>query len=274
MWTANPLWAFPWYTAIAGCPVERDGDIVWALPALDDLGQLDRVRFDPANPWFCRLLEFTAALLEHGRGRYTVGMGLAAAPGDLMMQLRGQDRLPLDLFDAPELVTALGECCVDFVANALDAHYAAVPRHLGGYAGTLRYFWAPDRLVESAEDLSFMLSPAMHRRFVVPLHRRLGRRYPHNIVHLHSAQLHTVATLLEVEEIAAIEITPDFGADMLPHLPTMAKILQRKPLLVHGIVSVDAAKEMIRTLPSCGFALFFRCDSPAEASATLDTVLG
>ena len=274
IWVANPLWAFPWHLAMAGCPIKRDGDVLWALPALDDWSQLDDVRFDEANPWFRRLMEFTEALVEHGRGRYPVGVGqLMLGPVDMMMQLRGQERLALDLHDAPDAIAALGERCVRLCAEALDAQYAAVPAHLGGYAGTIRYFWAPGKLVETAEDVSFMMSPAAHRRFVVPLHRALGRRFPHMIVHLHSAQLHTALNLLEVEEVAAIQITPDFGADMLPHLPLMARILERKPLIVHGILPIPAVEEMMRSLPARGLCLFARCDSPEEAASLLDAVL-
>ena len=70
----------------------------------------------------------------------------------------------------------------------------------------------------------------------MPLHVGIGRHFPYQIVHLHSAQLHTVPNLLAVAEIAAIEVTPDFGEDLRPHLPLLARILERKPLLLHGVI--------------------------------------
>ena len=150
--------------------------------------------------------------------------------------------------------------------DGLEAQYAAVPTYCDGYAGTIRYFWAPGKLVEAAEDITFMTSLGVHREFIVPIHREMGRRFPYTIVHLHSAQLHTVENLLEVEEIAAIEITPDFGEDLRPRLSILARILERKPLIVHGIMSLDAMKEMIRTLPARGLCLLARCNSPAEGA--------
>ena len=274
LWAANPLWAFPWYLAMAGCPIKRDADNLWALPALDDWSQLETLRFGPSDPWYRRQLEFTRALVEHAEGRYPVGSGqLMLGPVDMMMQVRGQERLALDLYDAPEMVLALGQRCVNLCADAVDALSPAVPTYHGGRAGTIRYFWAPGEFVETAEDLSFMMSPAAHRQFVVPFHRALGRRFPCTLVHLHSAQLHTVPNLLEVEEIAAIQITPDFGEDMVPKIPLMAQILERKPLLVHGVMTVESMREMIRLLPARGLALFCRCDSPAEAAAVLEAIL-
>jgi hypothetical protein len=127
--------------------------------------------------------------------------------------------------------------------------------------------------VETAEDIAFMTSPALHREFVIPLHRTLSRRFPYTMVHLHSAQLHTVSNLLEVEEIAAIEITPDFGEDMVPKIPVLAQILERKPLLVHGVMTIPSARAIMRALPARGLALLFRCDTPDVATTVLDSIL-
>jgi hypothetical protein len=274
MFVANPLWAFPWHLAMAGCPIKRDAENLWALPALEDWGQLDRLRLDPTNPWFRRQLEFTHALVRHAAGRYPVGGGqLMLGPVDMMMQVRGQERLALDLYDSPEMVHALGRRCVDLCASAVHALYAVVPTYQGGRAGTIRYFWAPGEFVETAEDISFMMSPALHRQFVVPIHRALSQHFPYTLVHLHSAQLHTVPALLDVEGITAIQITPDFGEDLVPKIPVMAQILERKPLLIHGVMTVASGQEIIRTLPNRGLALLFRCDSPGEAAKVLDSLL-
>ena len=54
MFVANPLWAFPWHSAMAGCLIKRDADNLWSLPALDDWEQLESLRFDPNNGWFQR----------------------------------------------------------------------------------------------------------------------------------------------------------------------------------------------------------------------------
>lgn len=274
LWAASPLWAFPWHSAIAGCRVEREADNLWTLPTMGDWGQLESLRFDPSNPWFRRLVEFTRALVEHAKGLYPVGTGqLLLGPVDLMMQLRGQERLALDMYDSPEMVAALGQRCADLCAQAIDAIYPLVPTYLGGRPGTMRYFWAPDKFVETAEDISFMVSPKAHGQFVAPVHRALASRFPYTLVHLHSAQLHTVPSLLEIEEVTAVQITPDFGEDMAPKIPLMARILERKPLLIHGVMTIESLKTMIRELPSRGLALFCRCGSPAQAAEVLDAVL-
>ena len=273
VWSASPLWAFHWMTAIAGCPNERRGDTVWIKSVLEDWSHLSMVRFARGNPWFQRLIEFIHALVEHAAGRYPVAAPSLAVNADLLMHLRGTERLALDLYDSPEMVAALGERCVKLCASAIESVYEVIPPYLGGYAGTIRYFWAPGKIVEMGEDLSIMMSPAMHQRFVVPIHRAMASRFPYNILHIHSANLHTVPNVLDIEEVTAIEITPDFGADMLPHIPLMAQILERKPLIIHGVMTVAAIKEIIRVLPARGLCVFCRCDSASEGAAILDSLL-
>jgi uncharacterized protein (UPF0276 family) len=53
----------------------------------------------------------------------------------------------------------------------------------------------------------------------------------------------------------------------------MAQILERKPLLLHGVMSVTSAKEIMRALPARGLALIFRCDTPADAARVLDSLV-
>ncbi len=274
IWSASPLWAFPWHLAIAGCPIERDGENLWAHPAIDSWDALDSLALDPANPWLGRLLELTSAILEHSRGRYPVGVGqLMLGPIDMMMQVRGQEALALGFHDAPERVLELGTRCADLCIAVAEAQVDATPRYLGGYAGTIRYFWAPEAMVETAEDASFLTSLDTHRRFVVPVHRRLGARFPYTIVHLHSAQLHTVENLLDLPEVAAIQVTPDFGEDLRPRIPVLRRILEAKPLIVHGVMAPEVIDALRQELPARGLALFVRCDSPAEAARTLDRML-
>lgn len=273
LWSAFPIWAFPWHLAMAGCPVYRDEDNIWSLPAIASWDQLENLRFDPENPWFQRLAEFTRATVAHGAGRYPAGVGpFLLSPPDMLMQVRGQERLAVDLYDSPDKVLELGRRCVDLACAAMDATFALVPRYAGGYAGTSRYFWAPDKMVEAAEDVSFMMSPALHARFVVPLHRATGQRFPYHMVHLHSAQLHTVPNLLEVDEVHAIEITPDFGEDLRPRIPLLRRILERKPLILHGVITAGAMRDLLAALPARGLCIFARANNPEHARSLLQEV--
>ncbi len=273
-WSAFPLWAFPWHSAMAGCPISRAADNFWVNPISGGWDRLASLRFDPASRWVRLLVEMTEALKARSAGRFPVGIGpLMVGPADIMMEWRGREALALDLYDAPEKVAALGRTCASLCIDAAETLLEVTGSYGGGYCGTSRYLWAPGKLVETSEDITFMLSPAAHQRFVVPLHREIGRRFPYTLVHLHSAQLHTVPNLLELPEIRAIEITPDFGEDMRPHLPLMSRILERKSLILHGIMTVDAVREMAQALPSRGLAMFCRCDSPAQAQELLSALL-
>ena len=143
------------------------------------------------------------------------------------------------------------------ILQATRALYALAPCHGGGRAGTRRDCWAPGERLETAEDLSFMTSPALQRRFVAPLHAVLGRPFPHTIVHAHSVELPTLPTLLELDTIAAIEV---------PAIPLLPEIFDRTPLLLHGVISLTSDREITQALPVRGLGGFLRCGTAAEAA--------
>lgn len=273
-WSAFPLWAFPWHSAMSGCAVSRSVDNFWVNPAARASEGSDSIRYNPSDRWLTRLIEMTEALKLRSGGRFPVGVGpLMVGPADIMMEWRGREPLALEMYDDPEKVLSLGRACASLCIEATERLLSVAGSCAGGYCGTSRYLWAPGKMVETSEDITFMLSPETHRRFVVPLHEQIGREFPYTVIHLHSKQLHTVPNLLELPEIGAIEITPDFGEDMRPYVPVMAKILERKSLILHGVMTVDSVKEMARVLPSRGFAMFCRCDSPAQAREMLGNLL-
>ena len=73
--------------------------------------------------------------------------------------------------------------------------------------------------------------------------------------------------------VAAIEITPDFGEDLVPQIPLLAQILERKPLLLHGVISLESARQIMQALPHRGLGLFFRCGTPEEAAQLMTKLL-
>ncbi|MHB1133664.1 MAG: uroporphyrinogen decarboxylase/cobalamine-independent methonine synthase family protein [Chloroflexota bacterium] len=274
VWCALPLWAFPWRLAIAGSTIQREGNNVWGLPTLADWSQLEQIRFSPDNVWLQLLLKFQRALVQQAAGRYPVGIGpMGLGPADMMMQLRGQERLALDFYDAPQMVSRLGERCAALCVEVTKALFAELPRCEGGYAGTLRYFWAPGQLIEDPEDIGYMTAPPVHQRFVMPIHRAVGDAFPYLIVHTHSQQLHTVDNLLASAEVGAIQITPDFGEDLRQYLPVLARILERKRLILHGVMSPESIRDLRQALPARGLAIFVRCNDPEEARATLGEII-
>ena len=266
VWAAGALCGFPWVAAILGCKVYRAEDTFWREPVLADWAQLPSLRPSPDNPWLRKLRQVTAALVSHAQGRYPVGPSLALGPVSVAASLRGPHQLALDLYDYPAQVRELLATCTEACVAAGLAQIELLPRFHGGAVNPIRHVWAPHWPTETQEDEAFMFSPEMHRRFLLQSQVQLGRALPGAYIHLHGTQLHTLDAIVEVAELAAIEITPDVGQSALELVPAIRKALARKPVLVHGFISLPEMRELMACLPARGLCLATRTDSPAAAA--------
>ena len=272
MFVATPLWAFPWHSAMAGCPIQRDADNLWSLSGLDDWGQLEGLRFDPGNRWFRRQLELTEALVRHAAGRYPVSAGqLMLGPVDMMMQLRGQERLALDFYDSPDMVLALRTALRRSLRRCRPGHLRGRAAILGRPGGDDPLFLGAGGVRGDGGGHQLHDVTRAHRRFVAPLHRA-GPALSIPMVHLHSAQLHTVPNLLEVAEVAAIQVTPDFGEDLVPSWRSWRDSGAQAPAGPRRDVPRLGEGDHAR-LPARGLALLLRCDTAADAARVLGALL-
>jgi hypothetical protein len=99
----------------------------------------------------------------------------------------------------------------------------------------------------------------MYREFLLPCDRRIAENFEHSMIHLHSAALHVVDDLLDVDPLTAIQVAFDPSGPSLEQLmPVFAKIMERKPLLILGVMGDLAPGDIDRiagSLPAAGLCL-------------------
>ena len=261
LWSACPWAAIPWMEAIVGCPIRisKGSDSLWAEPILAHWDQVADIRLSPENEWLSKLLELTGALAENSKGRYPTSQTLMRGPSDMMVALRGAQRLCLDLYDFPDEVGRLAEICADIWVEVNKMVLDRIPSFQGGYCSGLMQLWAPGHSVVYQEDASVLLSPSMYREFLLPCDRRIAESFEHCMIHLHSAALHVLDDLLEVDPLAAVQVAFDPSGPSIDQLvPILAKIMQRKPLLILGVMGDLAPSDLelvISSLPAEGLCL-------------------
>jgi len=261
LWSASPWVAIPWMEAILGCPIRisEHSESLWAEPILADWEQVADIQLSPANEWLFKLLELTSALAEHSQGRYPTVQTLMRGPSDMMAALRGSERLCLDLYDYPAEVRRLAEICTDIWVEVNKKVLDTIPSFRGGYGTGLMQVWAPGQSVVFQEDASIFLSPSMYREFLLPGDRRIAESFEYSMIHLHSAALHIIDDLLEVDTLTAVQVAFDPSGPSIEQLiPVLAKIMERKPLLFMGVVGDLAQADMDQitdALPAEGLCL-------------------
>jgi len=273
-WTASPLYQFRWLAAAVGAPVFVGGDSIWAEPFIDEYAMLEDVRISEENPWVRKLWELTDALVSHAAGRFPVAANEFMPPLSALADLRGNTEFAFDLYDRPADVAWGMTRFTEYWSTLISAQYERLPAWHGGYTGAQRYIWAPGRTAEFNEDPVFMFSPRFHQEFVLPSHRRMIQQIEYAYIHLHSTQLHTLDQVLELEELRAIEITPDHEASIRDLLPTIAKVQAHKPVIVHAFFSAEEIKMIVETLPAEGLCIIGRAETAEDARRLQDVILG
>ena len=95
----------------------------------------------------------------------------------------------------------------------------------------------------------------------MPSHRQVLRQVEYAYIHLHSTQLHTLDQLLELDDLPAIEFTPDYGESIPDLIPTMVKIQTRKPLIVHAFLTAEEMQLIVDQVPPEGLCVIGRANT-------------
>ena len=232
-----PAFGIPWIEAIAGCPVTAEPGSLWAQPVLESYTNRDPIHFDPANPWFRKLIDFTRTLVDFSTGRFPVALPQMRGPLDTLAALRTPQRMSLDLIEQPDEVSRILAELAELWIRVAGAVLAEIPAFCGGYCSRMR-MWAPGPTVTPQNDVSTLLSPRMYRRLVLPLDARIVEAFPYHCFHMHGSEYHQVDNLLTLEGLTAIQFTLEHtlgGPSIEQTLPVLRRILARKPLVVAAL---------------------------------------
>jgi DNA-binding FadR family transcriptional regulator len=267
-WAGEPFTGIPWMEAILGAPIRAGRESFTSRPWLSSPAEaLEKVRFDPQNPWLAKYLEFTAALVQQSRGRYPVGMPIMRGPSDMIGALLGQQEMVLALMmEDPVVMRRLIERVTRAFLSVIDAQRRLVPAFHGGTALGFYHVWAPGASIWWQDDLSAILSPKVYREFFLDSARLILAGHPHTAFHLHPASFFIIDELLSLEGLRVIEVNKDIGGPSVKEmLPVLTKIMQARGLILWGDLTIEDLEVVKRSLPCRGLCLHVVAPTLAEA---------
>lgn len=259
----TPAFGVPWVEAIAGCPVVVHPGSLWAAPCLDSYARRPPIRFDRENPWLCKLVEFTHALVELADGRFPVALPQMRGPLDTLAAMRTPVQMSLDLIETPDQVVQILDELTDLWIGIAEAVLDVIPPFHGGYCTRMK-LWAPGKAVTPQNDTSSLISRGMYEEFVLPFDQRIVGRFPYHSFHVHSTEHHQVDALLKLEELTAIQLTLEHtvgGPPLTVTLPVARRILAQKPLLL-AAMDLETADLCLDELPTAGLCLMVALNQP------------
>lgn len=243
-----------WLEAIIGCPVyaSSSSGTIWGEPYLDDWAKMETTRFSPDNEWLQRLLESIRILVKDSNGQYLVVPTNNLGASDRAATLLGDEQLCLALYDHPIELKRLLSLCTDLSIEVARAELASIPRFHGGYC-TKSGIWTPGTTILTQEDHSVLFSLSHFREFILPHQMRTIEAFDYTVIHLHSIGLRVVDDLLSLDKLAGIQVLVDpSGPSVEELIPDLAKIQERKPLMVEGEFTEEEVELLLSNLSPRG----------------------
>ncbi len=259
--------AFPWWwmnfgpgimAGFLGAEVHsvtEPSETVWFSTSDEvELTDLD-LRFDPGNVWWQRVQAITQAAAERWEGLVAVGHTDLGGNLDILASFRGTQRLLFDLIDQPEQVERLVERITELWLRYYDEQDAVIrPPCRGTTCWTP--IWSPGKTYMLQCDFSYMISPAMFERFVMPDLLACCDHLDHGFYHLDGkGEIPHLDLLLSIERLRGIQWIPGDGQPP-PHewLPLLKRIRDGGKLC-QVFVTPEGARTIVKNLGGRGFYL-------------------
>ncbi len=249
-----------------GARVHPVPETVWFDPAeqvsISDL----HLAYDPDNVWWRRVQELTRLAVERWGSNVAVAHTDLGGNLDILASLRTTQQLLLDLYDAPDEVARLVGEITRLWIRYYDELYEII-RAAGRGTTPWAAIWSPGRCYMLQCDFSYMISPEMFERFVLPDLAACCDTLDHGFYHLDGeGEIPHLDMLLSLERLRGVQWIPGDGAPPPEKWLPLLKRIRDGGKLCQLYVSPQGARTIVRELGGQGFALAIQQQmSQAEA---------
>jgi hypothetical protein len=231
-------------------------DTTWFWP-LEGVTTLEEIhpRYDADAPWWVRVRETTRQAVERWGNQVLVGTTDLGGNLDILASLRGSEKLLFDLSDKPEEVDRLVK---EITAVWLQYYEELNPITAQTGRGNACWgpLWSPGTGYMLQCDFSYMISPHMFKRFVLPDLEACCAHLDYAFYHLDGkGELPHLDQLLSIERLRGIQWQPGDGQPMAEGWPEVLKKIRAGGKLVQVLVTTQGALNIKKELGGKGFLL-------------------
>jgi len=283
--------AFPWWWVNFGPgiaagflgarvhSVSEPSETVWFSPARTvELKDLE-FKYDSTNIWWKRVQELTTALVEQFGRSVAISHTDIGGNLDILASFRETQDLLFDLIDHPEEVERLTQKITNLWLRYYDELDAIIrPACRGTSCWTP--IWSSGKTYMLQSDFSYMISPAMFERFVLPDITTCCERLDHGFYHLDGkGQIPHLDMLLSIERLRGIQWIPGDGQPPPQEWLPLLKRIRDGGKLCQVFVTPEGARTIVKNLGGRGFFFVIQTEqrqeffNPSEANAFLKTLM-
>ena len=235
--------------------VTAPSETVWFMPAKGNASNEGGYAYDPENAWWRRVREITTAFVRRFAGLLAVAHTDLGGNLDILASLRGSPELLLDLVDQPAEIERLSRQLTGLWLRYYDEQEALIRQACRG-TSCWTPLWSTGRTYMLQSDFSYMISPAMFERFVLPDLAACCAHLDHAFYHLDGkGQIPHLEMLLSLPRLRGIQWIPGDGQpppdrwlDLLGRIRDGGKLCQI-------FVTPEGALRVVRNLGGKGFLL-------------------
>jgi len=280
--------AFPWlwinfgpgivagFTGARVHSVVEPSETTWFTPAQDVPPSEMHLRYDPENVWWQRVQAITQEALNRWDGMVAVAHTDLGGNLDILASHRDTEKLLLDLVDVPDEVERLVGEITALWLRYYDELDALIRPRCGG-TSCWTPLWSTGKTYMLQCDFSYMISPAMFERFVLPDLTACCAHLDHAFYHLDGkGEIPHLDLLLSIERLRGIQWVPGDGQPPPDQWLPLLKRIRDGGKLCQVFVSPEGALNIVRNLGGKGFMLVVghagQLNEPEDAAAFLATL--
>ncbi|MGE5528354.1 MAG: hypothetical protein ACM3X6_04330 [Patescibacteria group bacterium] len=257
--------------------VSEPSETVWFTPpAASSYSELS-LAYDPGNVWWRRVKELAEAFIRRYDGLLQVSHTDLGGNLDILASFRGTEELLYDVIDQPDEVIEAARRITGLWLRYYDELDALIrPACRGTSCWTP--LWSSGRTYMLQCDFSYMISPAMFERFVLPDLSACCDRLDHGFYHLDGkGELPHLDMLLSMPRLRGIQWVPGDGQPSPDRWPGLLRRIRAGGKLCQVLVSPEGALRIVRELGGKGFLLVISSygeefQDPAQVQAFLRTM--
>lgn len=193
--------------AMSGEPVIFAGDTGWCEPCIDTLDDIEKIDFNPDNPWIQLHLKVAQDLIDKWEGDFCVLPFIHRSPLDAANGLRGND-LFTDFYDNPDMVKELISKCADWTIKTEQF----LRDNLTYPDGIERGVWSvylPEHAIFINGDPVDLISAKQQKEFELPYTEKIFMLAGGGFYHHHALGIRQVENVSEVKNLFVQNIYTD-----------------------------------------------------------------
>jgi hypothetical protein len=256
----------------AGCHLHAVEDTTWFSPGFRKKITELSVKYTSNDPWWQRVMSITKAAVERWGEQLSIGFTDLGGILDILAHVRGTQQLLLDLIDAPQEVDRLVREINILWRRCYEELYEQT-RHGHGIS-CWGPCWSPRRGYLLQSDFSYMISPEMFERYVLPDISACCEALDYPFYHLDGkGQLPHLGMLLALKDLRGIQWVPGDGQPQAEHWVPLLNRIRQSGKLCQVYVSAQGALRILRELGGQEMLLAINeALTPDKGQALLDEI--